>query len=163
MIALFIVAIPLGEFDQQKLETLMRRIPTALVRTENVSGVEKKFYSYPATNDQGFKIQCEADHYLNSPLPSKSSCTLQMLSDYDERFDEHKVEIKNPAVATKLFGAMSFGPRPDTRRMYSNERVYGLGLNGRYQENFRFSFSCTTEKCLVTMSTAKPKPFLENE
>jgi hypothetical protein len=157
VIGLLLVAIPLTSFDQQKLETLMRRIPTAFVRSENISGIEKKYYSYPVMNDMGFKVLCEADHYMSSPLPSKSVCALNILQDHDQRFDEHKVELNDSDVVTDLFNAISFGPRPDTRRMYSNERVYGLGLNGRYQDHFRFSFTCSPEKCQMTMSTAKAK------
>lgn len=152
MIELLVAAIPLEQFDQQKLEALMRRIPAALVRTEDQNGkFTRKFYSFPKMDDKGFKINCQADHYLQSPLPSESSCTLSILKDLDVRYDEHAIEFKDPFVVTNLFNAIHSAA--ETKKYYSNERVYGLGLNGKYAENFRYAFSCSKEKCQLTVSS----------
>ncbi len=152
MIELLFAAIPLEQFDQQKLESLMRRIPSALVKTEDQGGkFERKFYSFPKMDDKGFKIKCQADHYLGSPLPSASSCTLHMLKDADVRYDEHAVEFNDTHVVTSIYNAIH--SQSVTKKFYSNERVYGLGVNGKYGENFRFTFSCSQEKCQLTMCT----------
>ena len=151
MIELLIAAIPLEQFDQQKLEALMRRIPSALVKTEDQNGkFERKFYSFPKLDDKGFKINCQADHYLNNPLPSASSCTLTVMKDLDVRYDEHAIDFKDPFVVTSIYSAIHSGA--ETKKFYSNERVYGLGLNGKYAENFRYVFTCSKEKCQLTVS-----------
>lgn len=151
MIEILVAAIQLDSFDQQKLEGLMRKIPSALVSTETIGATEKKTYVFPKMEDKGFKVNCTAIHYLGNQLPSKTDCTLNMLKDADARFDEHLVEFKDPFTVKSLYNAISFGT--DVKKFYSTERVYGLGVNGKYQENFRYVFSCTKEKCQVTMST----------
>lgn len=154
MIEILALAIPLETFDQQKLEGLLRKIPAAHVRTETLTK-EKRFYEFPKMNDKGFKIRCEAEHHLGSPLPSKSSCTLELLKAEDQRFDEQTVEFKDPFVVNSLYEAISFGT--DTKRFYSNERVYGVNLGGKYAEHFRYGLVCSKEKCQFNMSTGKPK------
>jgi hypothetical protein len=154
MIEILAVAIPLEQFDQQKLEFLVRKIPAALVRTETLT-VEKRFYEFPKMDDKGFKIKCESEHHLGSQFPSKSSCTLNILKDIDQRYDEHLVEFKDPYVVKSLFEAMSYGR--DVKKFYSNERVYGVSVNGKYVDHFRFALSCSTEKCQFNMSLGKPK------
>ncbi len=152
MIELLVAAIPLEKFDQQKLESLMRRIPSALVQTRDMDGkFERKFYIFPKYDDKGFKIYCQADHYLGNPLPSASSCSLDMLKDHDVRYDEHALEIKDAHLVSSLYSAIH--SPAETKKWYSNEKVYGLGLNGKYAENFRYTFSCSKEKCQLTMST----------
>lgn len=152
MIELLGTAIPLEQFDQQKLESLLRRIPSAFVRSENQGGkFERKFYSFPKMDDKGFKINCEGDHYLPSTIPSASTCTLTMIKDADVRYDEQLVEFKDPFTVTSLYNAIN--SLAEIKKFYSNERVYGVGINGRYAENFRYAFSCFKEKCQLTMST----------
>lgn len=151
MIELLIAAIPLEQFDQQKLEALMRRIPGALVETRDMGEkFERKFYEFPKMDDKSFKINCQADHYFQNSLPSASSCTLTMLKDLDARYDEHATEFKDPFVVTNLFNAINSGAQ--TKKFNSNERVYGLGLNGKYAKNFRYIFTCSKEKCQLTVS-----------
>lgn len=151
MIELLVAAIPLEQFDQQKLEAMMRRIPSALVETRDINGkFERKFYIFPKYDDKGFKISCQADHYLNNPLPSSSSCTLNVMKDLDARYDEHAIDFKDPHVVTSIYNAINSGAA--TKKFYSNERVYGLGLNGKYAENFRYVFTCSKEKCQLTVS-----------
>ncbi len=157
MIELLIAAIPLEQFDQQKLEALMRRIPSALVMTEDQGKFERKFYSFPKMDDKGFKINCQADHYLENPLPSASSCTLTVLKDLDVRYDEHAIEFKDSFVVTNIYNAIHSAA--ETKKFYSNERVYGLGLNGKYAENFRYVFTCSKEKCQLTFSNKPASTF----
>jgi hypothetical protein len=146
--------IPLEPFDSQKLETLVRRIPSALVKTEDMEGFQRKTYEFPKMKDKGFKINCTADHYLNSPLPSKTNCTLTLLKEsLDARYDEELVEFKDPFTVKSLSNAISY------KSFFSNERVYGFGLNNKYHDLFRYEFRCTAEKCSVTMAT---KPALTN-
>lgn len=151
MIELFLTAIPLEEFDQRKLEALVRKIPRAYVRTEAFEGYQKKIYSFPKFDDKGFKIECEADYYLSSEIPSKSACKLNLLEEIDLIKDEHLIEFRDPFVVKSLFNAISYSS--DIKKFYSSEKVYGLGLNGSYQLNFRYAFSCTTEMCQLTVST----------
>lgn len=144
--------IPLESFDAQKLETLVRRIPTALVKTEDMGGFERKTYEFPKMNDKGFKINCTADHYLSSPFPSKTNCTLALVKEsFDATYDEVLVEFKDPFTVKNLFNAISY--QSDLKKFYSTEQVYGYGLGNKYRNLFRYSFTCTTEKCAVTMAT----------
>lgn len=155
MIEILAIAIPLEAFDQQKLEALLRKIPAALVKEERLSRSEKRYYEYPKMNDKGFKIRCEAEHYLGSPLPSKSNCTLHLLKAEDQRSDEQSVEFKDPFVVNSFYEAISFGA--ETKRFYSNERVYGVNLAGKYVEHFRYGLVCSKDKCQFNMSLGKPK------
>lgn len=144
--------IPLEAFDAQKLETLVRRIPTALVKTEDMGGFERKTYEFPKMNDKGFKINCTADHYLQNPLPSKTNCTLSIIKEaLDASYDEQLVEFKDPFTVKSLFNAISY--QNDVKKFYSTEQVYGYGLNNKYHNLFRYSFTCSTEKCSVVMAT----------
>jgi len=144
--------IPLENFDSQKLETLMRRIPTALVKVEDMDGFQRKSYVFPKMDDKGFKINCTADHYLQNPIPSKASCTLAILKEsLDASYDEHLVEFKDPFTVKSMFNAISY--QNDVKKFFSNEQVYGYGLNNKYHNLFRYSFTCTQEKCAVTMAT----------
>jgi hypothetical protein len=141
--------IPLHSFDAQKLETLMRRIPSALVKTEEMAGFQRRTYEFPKLDDKGFKINCTADHYLSNQLPSKTNCTLAMTKEADVRLEEEMVEFKDPFTVKSLFEAISY--QDDTKKFYANERIYGLAINGKYKEVFRYGFTCTKEKCQVTM------------
>lgn len=144
--------IPLESFDAQKLETLVRRIPSALVKTEDMGGFERKTYAFPKMDDKGFKINCTADHYLGSAFPSRTNCSLTMMKEsLDARYDEHMVEFRDPATVYNLFNAISY--QSDAKKFYSSEQVYGYGLNNKYRNLFRYSFSCTMDKCSVTMVT----------
>lgn len=144
--------IPLESFDAQKLETLVRRIPAALVKVEDMDGFQRKTYVFPKMDDKGFKINCTADHYLESPLPSKTNCTLAIIKEsLDASYDEQSVEFKDPATVKNLFNAISY--QADVKKFYSNEQVYGYGINNKYHNLFRYSFTCTNEKCAVTMAT----------
>lgn len=155
MIEIFAIAIPLETFDQQKLEGLLRKIPAALVKQETLARVEKRFYEFPKMDDKGFKIRCEAEHHLGSQLPSKSACTLDLLNPEDQRTDEQSTELKDPFVVKSLYEAISFGA--ETKRFYSNERVYGVNLSGKYVEHFRYGLVCTKDKCQFNMSLGKTK------
>ncbi len=151
--------IPLESFDAQKLETLVRRIPTALVKTEDMEGFQRKTYEFPKMNDKGFKINCTADHYLNSPLPSRTNCSLSLVKEaFDATYDEVLVEFKDPATVKNLFNAISY--QADLKKFYSTEQVYGYGLKNKYYNLFRYSFACTLDKCSVTMAT-KPAALVQ--
>lgn len=157
MIEILATLIPLETFDQQKLHALVAKIPVALVRTQEQDNKVTRYYSFPKMDDKGFKINCEADYYLHSTFPSKSSCTLHMLKEPDARMDEHRIEFKDPFVVNQLFQNISYGS--EEKKFFSTERVYGLSLNGRYKEHFRYSISCTEEKCQMTFSTKPADTF----
>mgnify|MGYP006188517475 CR=1 FL=1 len=162
MIEILAIAIPLEIFDQQKLEALVRKIPTALIKTETVDpNKQKKIYSFPKMDDKGFKINCDAEHFLGSALPSKSSCTLHMLKEADARMDEHQIEFKDPFVVNALYDSISYGT--DTKKWFTSERVYGVSLNGRYKEHFRYAISCSKEKCQMTFSTKPAENNFQNQ
>ena len=147
MIEILLNAIPLETFDQQKLETLVRRIPEALVSTSKFENGEKRYYSYPRSNDPGFKIDCESTYYQHSKLPSEIMCSLNITQEIDSRSDEHKITFSDP----ELYNSFSY--ETDVKRFYSNERVFGLKLNGKYGEMFRYGFICDVKNCQLTYST----------
>ncbi len=151
MIEALLVSIPLNLADQQKLEALVRKIPRSLVREITHDGFIKKTYLFPARNDLGFKIQCEAIHYRQSELPSSSSCTLNLVQDVDTRYDEQTITIKDRSTVESLFKAMSYGQNLKT--FYSLERVHGVNRAGQYKDHFRFSFLCKEESCQLNLST----------
>ncbi len=144
---LLFIAIPLEAFDQQKLETLVRRIPEALVHTSKFERGEKRFYSYPKSATAGFKIDCQSTYYLHSNLPSELECSLNVTQELDPRADEHKITFSDSA----LYKSLSY--ETDVKRFYSNERVFGLKLDGRYGDHFRYGFICNSLKCDLTFSS----------
>lgn len=151
MIEILATLIPLETFDQQKLHALVAKIPSALVRTVTSNNKATRYYSFPKMDDKGFKINCEADYHLQSSFPSKSSCTLHMLKSPDARMDEHRIEFKDPFVVNSLFNSISYGS--EIKQWFTSERVYGMSLNGRYKEHFRYAITCSKEKCQMTFST----------
>jgi hypothetical protein len=151
MLEFMAISIPLTLFDQQKLEFLVRKIPEALVKVEEKRDGKKKYYAFPQKDNHDFKIRCEADYYLNSTLPSFSSCKFEVIKSLNQRFDEHKIELKDPELIKSIMTSLSYNQ--DTKKLYSLERVYGLALNGNYQKHFRFGLNCRVEKCQLTFST----------
>jgi len=151
MFEVLMFSVPLTLFDQQKLEFLVRKIPESLVKVEEKSGVKKKYYEFPRNSDQDFKIQCEADYYLDTSLPSFSTCKLEVSKSVNQRYDEHKIELKDKELIKSIMNSLSY--TQDTKKLYSLERVYGVALNGQYSRHFRFSFNCAVENCLLTFST----------
>lgn len=162
MIEFAAIAIPLQLADQQKLEGLLRKIPSSVTREEVVKDKKIRSYSFPELNGfhrvsrkndfKQFKILCRATFYLHSSIPSHSSCELFLYKNADYSFDEYLVEIKDPYIVKSLYSAMSYGD--NVKRVYSLERPYGLNINGDYKKHFRYSFTCSMEKCQLTMSTA---------
>lgn len=146
----FAVAIPLTSIDQIKMGTMISKIDSAYTHSEKSDGLEKKFYSYPKYDDKGFKIDCEADYYLDSTVPSNIKCETDVTY-VDDRYDEVLVEVTDKAIAKNLYEAIPYGK--ETKKVYSGERVYGRGRDGRNQNIFRFVFVCTEVKCELTFAT----------
>lgn len=155
MIELLATAIPLESFDQQKLESLMRKIPAAYVRTLEGEGKKTLFYSFPKMDDKGFKINCQAEYFSHSSLPTNTKCDLTMLQDLDGRTDEYMTEFKDPFVVKSFYEAISYTTAVKT--WVTSERIYGVARDGRYKEHFRYTISCSKEKCQMTFSTKKPE------
>jgi hypothetical protein len=142
--------IPVIELDQIKLESILQKVPPALVRSEGEGERETKFYSYPKYDDKGFKLYCEADHFYGSSVPSKVRCSIDVTTVASE-FDEVRVIVRDKAVVRNLYRAMPYGT--ETKEVYSQEKVYGLGINGKLQNLHRYIFSCSEEKCQLTFAT----------
>lgn len=151
MIEVLVSLIPLQIADQQKLEALVRRIPKSLVSQISQNGITKKNYLFPQRNDLGFKIQCEAIHHRQSPIPSASSCTLTLLKDLDPRVDEQTIQLTEKSVVESFFTAISYGE--DLKTFYSVERVHGVNRAGEYKDHFRYSFLCREKSCQLSFST----------
>lgn len=148
----FLTAIPLKAFDQQKLEALLRKIPEAVVRADEIPNGEKRFYSFPKREDgAAFQIRCEASFFYGSQYPSSSNCSLDVFEAISERQDEHKLEINDPSIVLPFYEAISEGR--ELKKFYSNERVYGLKLNGRYGDHFRYGLLCNKMKCELSFSS----------
>lgn len=153
MIDFLIELIPLEKTDQQKLEALVRKIPTALVREEYHQEYVRKIYLYPEhEREESFRIRCESDHYLDSKIPSYSSCTLERISNYQSKYKETRTEVLHSQTIEELYSSITYGR--DQKKLFSLERVYGLSLSGKKQKHFRFSIVCSKEKCQLTTSTA---------
>lgn len=152
MIDIFFELIPLEITDQQKLETLVRKIPTALVREEYYSNYTKKIYLYPDNQrEENFRIECEADHYLDSKIPSYSTCSLWRIAD-QPKYKEMKIEVLHPQTIEELYSSLSYGW--SSKKLFSLERVYGVSLKGKKEKHFRYGIVCSQEKCQLTTSTA---------
>lgn len=148
---LFLTALNLDTFDQQKLESLLRKIPEAVVSVDQIPNGEKRLYSYPKDESSGFQVKCEANFFLGASYPSSSQCSLTIFETHSVKQDEHKITITDPRVVGDLYAAISEGK--ELKKFYSNERVYGLKLNGRYGDHFRYALLCNKTKCELSFST----------
>jgi len=135
--------IPLIQFDQSKLEQLMRKIPEAYVKSVSHTGFVRKHYAFPKQKST-FQISCEGDHYAGSQIPTMKKCELSVTG---ERLgDEYLVEFKSQELAN----ALHMG------KLFASERVYGQAYGGEYRQLFRYQFSCTGDACKGTFAV-KPK------
>lgn len=151
----FAATIPVENFDQAKLETLVRNIPSALVRVENHDGFIRKHYLFPATKRALFSIKCQADYYLEARIPSYKSCELN-IPNKELAADEYLFKITDSASITSLRDAISYGE--EIKSFYSFERVFGLANDGIKRNLFRFAFICKSDACNVTIATKNPDP-----
>ncbi|MBA2406276.1 MAG: hypothetical protein H0V66_15980 [Bdellovibrionales bacterium] len=147
--------IPLDTFEQSKLETLLRKIPSALVRTEEHADFIRKHYLFPKNKSSSFTINCHADYFGAATVPSFKVCDVELLNK-DYAGDEQLVVIEDVATVNDLRSSISYGA--EIKKYYSFERVYGQSHDGTYRNLFRFSFVCKTASCEVTLATKKPDP-----
>lgn len=146
----FAGTIPVDSFDQAKLEEILRKVPSALVKVEGHQGFTRKFYSYPKSSASGIHISCQADFYLNSTVPSAKSCAVEIKTT-NLSGDEYQVTLTDSAVVNELRNALSYGQ--EIKKFYSTERVYGQSFAGAYRDLFRYSFICQTQSCLLTFAS----------
>ena len=133
------VEIPVDEFDQSKLESLLRKIPSALIGSSQEDGFVRKTTRYPDTNSL-FTIVCEADYYADASIPTYKKCVLSVSDNADLRGDEYLIKMTQKSRVSEMYNAISFGT--DTRRTYSHERIYGQAFEGDYKNVFRFMIVC---------------------
>lgn len=151
--------IPVEKFDQSKLETLLRKIPSAFVEAREENGVTRKTYLYPAQGP--LRVVCVADHFDQSEIPTYKSCKMSVevgqvngiLS--EKNGDEYRVIISDPSLAREIYKGISFGASSKVHN--SHEQVYGRSFEGTQKNLFRYSFVCGLKSCIVTAST-KPSP-----
>jgi hypothetical protein len=140
--------IPVEVFDQQKLEGLLRQIPSALVKTENQSGFVRKHYLFPQDKKAGFTIKCYADYYGTSTIPSLRLCDVDVTST-DLQGDEYFLKL-DESDSQALYKVISYGL--DVKKFFSFERVYGQAHDGKYHDLFRYSIICKASSCEFTFS-----------
>lgn len=140
--------IPLQLFDQSKLESVLREIPSALIKSESHQGFVRKHYAFPPSHGQ-FQIKCQADYYLSSTIPSTKSCSVEVgLGEL--RGDEYVFTSTDSAFVSALYQAMPYGQQ--VKKVYSTERLYGQSRNGSYKQLFRYSLICKTNSCELSFS-----------
>ncbi len=150
--------IPVSSFDQSKLETLLRKIPSAYIETHKDNGVIRKTYIYPAEGP--LIIHCYADYFESAPVPTYKTCTIEVSVGRfesivsEKKGDEFKVRFTDPEMVNEMSEAITFGSL--SKEVYSHERVYGLAFEGIWRNLFRFRFSCLKKACEVTFT---PKPY----
>lgn len=138
------VEIPVDEFDQSKLETLLRKIPTALIASSQGNGFVRKTTRYPDATSL-FAIVCNADYYAGSTIPTYKKCKVSVSDKADLRGDEYFIKLTQKSRVSEMFDAISYGTT--TRKSYSNERVYGQAFEGDYKNVFRFMIVCKKTSC----------------
>jgi hypothetical protein len=146
--------IPVDSFDQSKLESLLRKIPSSLVNEELHTNFKRKIHEFPLTGNLGFKIKCHGDYFLNSIIPSNKQCQVEVLN-FNSDTDEVLVGISDVSTVNELRSALSYGK--ETKSFYSTERVHGLSLEKKYRELFRYSFVCDDKKCNLTFAKIPSK------
>jgi hypothetical protein len=155
-ISVFAISIPVDHFDQSKLEYVVSQIPSAFVSSQKVHDHTRKWYSYPK-NESLFKINCTADYYRGSSVPSNSDCTLNLYEKnisgmvMDFKGDEYLIKVTDTQVIKDFFRMMPY--TGEIRRIYSTERVLGLSYTGIQQKLFRYRFACNESYCEFTFTS----------
>lgn len=146
----FAAKIPLGVFEQAKLETLLRAIPESVTKTEKFDGYTRKHHQFPKDKASTFLINCYADYFNNASVPSLKVCDVE-IKEAALAGDEFMFKITESDSVAALRKAIPYGQ--DLKKNFSHERVYGQGHDGVYRNLFRYSFTCKTESCDVTFAT----------
>jgi hypothetical protein len=148
----FAADIPVDGFDQAKLLWLLKRMPQALVRTEDRGSFIRRHYRFP-DRPADFYFDCTADYYQGSAIPSEQHCLTRMEASARRQGDEYVLEVTDHAVAGPLWKAIPYGK--EEKSFYATERVFGRGFDGRNRQLFRYAFICSPASCRLTFSTAK--------
>jgi hypothetical protein len=135
------IFIDLSEFDQSKLEYLLRKIPTSLVRVEENEDLEKRFYELSVKDK--FFIACEAHHFNQKKIPSFKKCSLGVNSDFPTQ--EVRLDFTQTASCEELKRYLPYG------KLRSSEIFYGESYSGRYKDIFSYSFD-VTKNCVATFA-----------
>jgi hypothetical protein len=143
----FAFKIPVESFDQSKLQSLLSKIPSALVKSETMAGFLRKTYLFPKSKNAPIKIECQADYFSASSVPSYKSCGVTV-ERADQVGDEYSITISDVQDVSQLRSAISYGE--DTKKIYSTERIYGQASDGKYRDLFRYSFVCESQSCNLT-------------
>lgn len=138
------VAIPVDKFDQSKLETILRQMPSAHINTQDMGDFVRKTYRFPTTKSK-FSINCEADYYARASIPSDKKCTVTVSDKADLKGDEYLFKMTNTIQVSELFNAISYGK--EEKKSYSHERVYGQAYEGNYRDLFRYMIICKKDFC----------------
>lgn len=146
----FAAKIPVGVFEQAKLETILRAIPASLVKTEKLNGYIRKHHQFPMTKSAAFRISCYADYFNGATVPSLKVCEVNVTSE-NLTGDEYLIQLTDAESVQALRKAIPYGS--DLKKNFSHERVYGQGHDGIYRNLFRYAFTCKTDSCDVTFST----------
>ena len=147
----FAAKIPLGVFEQAKLETILRAIPKSETKTEKFDGYSRKHHQFPTTKASNFVINCYADYFKGAAVPSLKVCEVEVKETAVLAGDEYLFQITDAASVAALRKAIPYGQ--ELKKNFSHERVYGQGHDGVYRNLFRYSFTCKTESCDVTFAT----------
>jgi hypothetical protein len=142
--------IPVGSFDQSKLEQMMRRIPSALVMTEEKTGFTRLHYLFPKGKGSVFTIKCQADYYLSAPVPSFKSCEVNVAGE-PEVGDEYRLKVTDSSTVGALYSAITYGQ--EVKKHISNEVIYAQSYTGKYKNTFRYAFVCQKDSCEITFVT----------
>ena len=142
----FAAKIQVGSFDQSKLEHMLRRIPSALVKTEEKTGFSRRHYLFPETKSS-FTIKCHADYYGSSPVPSFKVCEVNVTGE-PEVGDEYFLKVTDVATVGALFSAITYGK--EVKKHISNEVIYAQSYTGKYKNVFRYAFVCQKDSCDIT-------------
>lgn len=142
--------IPVTIFDQAKLETVLRNIPSSLKRIEKFNGYIRKHLKFPDVAQSNFFITCQVDYFNESQIPSYKACELDVIS-LDHAGEEFSVKIENLEIVTALRESFSYGQ--EIKKFYSTERIYGQAFDGKYRDLFRYMFICSAKACEATFAT----------
>jgi hypothetical protein len=142
--------IPLDSFDQSKLEHLLRKMPSTLVKTEALDGFTRKHFVFPAKKT-GFSIRCSSDFYSKAELPSEKRCEVTISDEAALKGDEYLFKVTDPAVANPLYTALSYGL--EEKKYYSNETLRGVAAqDGVFRQIFRYILACKPGSCDLIFS-----------
>lgn len=150
--SVFAANLEVTEYDQAKLAHFLNKLPSNIVDKSDEKDSRKVRVVFPKKK-QAFRIECVSEYFDQAPVPSSSSCTVEIDINHqalEKNYDEVRLKDANTDTASAMFSVMNYGKDPKSFR--SGEWEEGTDFNGRRTNVFTYLFECSQSSCLYRFS-----------